>query len=740
MKGARFVACLVLLGCGAGDSDLPPVTMALQLFGLEPSRVGSVTLELRFAQPLGFGDSERTMTVEGVPMTARVRDRLYEVVMPGTVLAPGTFELSIAATPQVTARFAVWVEVADAQGRPFGFACALTDASADALRFGPAQERVDLIIRSGDVAAGSSACSVSQNVDGGTSDGGPTLDGGASEDGGASSDGGPSEDGGSSLDGGASEDSGSSLDGGSSIDGGASEDGGTADGGNPVPSQPAVTISPAAPTTTDALVATITTPSVDPGGAPVTYEYAWVLNGTVQTDLTGDTVSAARTVKSQQWKVRVTPVAAGRSGPAGESQIVTIRNSPPSVAGMAVYPLDPVVGQTLTARPVGASDPDGPSDPTFYDYQWYVVGDGGIETPIASATSNKLSTSSGFAPGARIRVTATPRDVSDPGTPVRSCPRALGDPAVPRWRLEYPTALNAGYILLGTPVIVDPRAHRALFWEGARSFRYKTASLWEYALEQGILADPPQPGSPTSGSSTLITWSRLSPSGDAPDVQAAQWVEDDEHGRVIFFGGLGGTESAPTLPTTTSFLDLTQGCETWTTPAPSNPPSGRILGSFVYDAASHRAILFGGLQSFGPQPPLQDCWALSLQAGAEAWAPMGNGTPPPGRAGHYAVYDAANQQMIILGGTPGPDQSFMFQPLPDIWALSLRPGAPDFETWRQILPTGAPATNPPPARLGAGVAYHPGSGQVVFVGGCAGSSYGEFGCTSVFFRTAICSR
>ena len=58
--------------------------------------------------------------------------------------------------------------------------------------------------------------------------------------------------------------------------------------------------------------------------------------------------------------------------------------------------------------------------------------------------------------------------------------------------------------------------------------------------------------------------------------------------------------------------------------------------------------------------------------------PGSGGTPPAGRYGHSAVYDAGADRMIVFGGTGG-------SVLGDTWALALAVPA-----WTQLTPSGTP--------------------------------------------------
>ena len=84
---------------------------------------------------------------------------------------------------------------------------------------------------------------------------------------------------------------------------------------NGLPSSPLVSIEPDPAATNNALSASILNPSVDPEGTTVTYSYVWLKDNVVQPSQTAQTVSAADTLKGEQWTVRVTQTTVWWMGP-----------------------------------------------------------------------------------------------------------------------------------------------------------------------------------------------------------------------------------------------------------------------------------------------------------------------------------------------------------------------------------------------------------------------------------------
>jgi len=155
-------------------------------------------------------------------------------------------------------------------------------------------------------------------------------------------------------------------------------------------------------------------------------------------------------------------------------------------------------------------------------------------------------------------------------------------------------------------------------------------------------------------------------------------------------------------------LDLsTPGSETWTQYNPAGTlPAARSCHSAIYDAANERMIVFGGYGAQGER--FSDVWALDLSTpGAESWTQLSPaGTLPAARSYHSAIYDAPNARMIVFGGSDAD-----YERLNDVWALDL--SAPGAESWTQLSPSGTP----PAARSEHGAIYDTSNGRMIVLGG-----------------------
>ena len=125
--------------------------------------------------------------------------------------------------------------------------------------------------------------------------------------------------------------------------------------------------------------------------------------------------------------------------------------------------------------------------------------------------------------------------------------------------------------------------------------------------------------------------------------------------------------------------------------APGSAPE-RIFHTAVYDSTNNRMMLFGGCTGgtieTGCLTVLNDVWVRSGangQAGTPVWTQLSpTGTPPPPRYTHTAVYDAANNRMIIFAGYD------LTQSFNDVWVLSNANGLGGTPAWTKLSPSGGP--------------------------------------------------
>lgn len=187
--------------------------------------------------------------------------------------------------------------------------------------------------------------------------------------------------------------------------------------GSPVSSAPLV-ISNSPPSVDSAAITppvltTLTDATCTPGtfsdadGDPEGYTYGWTVNGSAAGSTSALPSSAF--VRGNTVVCTLTPFDGEDEGAPVSSPSVVVANTPPVLDSVAITPSSPRVGDTLSA--VLGSSHDADSDPITFRYAWSIDG---------VPTGHTGSTFSSFSPGNSIRVTVTPNDGFEDGTPVTS--------------------------------------------------------------------------------------------------------------------------------------------------------------------------------------------------------------------------------------------------------------------------------------------------------------------------------
>jgi hypothetical protein len=190
-------------------------------------------------------------------------------------------------------------------------------------------------------------------------------------------------------------------------------------------------------------------------------------------------------------------------------------------------------------------------------------------------------------------------------------------------------------------------------------------------LGAGSTAAAPTRAWPMVADSTGV-W-HVGPPSIGRDGSAALY--DPVRDRVLVFGGRAASGAYPTE----ILIYSPAGSEPVDTLVTSGPgPQGRVDHTAIYDPNNDRMVVFGGSTASGP---VNEVWALSL-SGTPTWSLLTPiGTPPPARSRHTAVYDSSRHYMWVFGG-------YSTTNLNDVWAMSLD-GPPYF--WGQLFPNGQPA-------------------------------------------------
>ncbi len=183
-------------------------------------------------------------------------------------------------------------------------------------------------------------------------------------------------------------------------------------------------------------------------------------------------------------------------------------------------------------------------------------------------------------------------------------------------------------------------------------------------------------------------------------------VDDTSKKRAIIFGGstLGWTSSSGYDNKTYAWNFVAETWELLTTTG--TPPIERVSHSAIYDSANNRMIIFGGLDKDFIY--MNDVYSLDLTQTPPLWSELTTtGTPPRKRFRHTAIYDPVGKRMLIFGGTSASSAN------DDLWSLDLTTLA-----WNQLSPGGG--RNLPSDVTGHTAVYDPDtgtSGSMIIFGG-----------------------
>lgn len=214
---------------------------------------------------------------------------------------------------------------------------------------------------------------------------------------------------------------------------------------NTAPTAPEVSFETAPVTTTDDLIAVLTSESTDADGDDVTYTWAWTQDGEPVPSLAEPAVSATLTARGETWTVTVTPEDGETSGPSAEASI-TIGDAPPTISSIEVLPSIPTE-LTVVACSVNALDPDGDEL--------------SINTGFTVNTKGYPGTSGlngdAFEKGDAITCTAVATANGQSSDPITSAPVTVGN-SPPSFTdvLLTPNPSFPGALLTATPVAADP--------------------------------------------------------------------------------------------------------------------------------------------------------------------------------------------------------------------------------------------------------------------------------------------
>jgi hypothetical protein len=443
---------------------------------------------------------------------------------------------------------------------------------------------------------------------------------------------------------------------------------------NKEPEIVSVEISPATPSTDDALVAVVETFDVD-GDTP-DLDYVWTLDGSSSGVSATDTVAAVDTARDQEWMVTVTPDDGEDVGAPMSSGSVFIDNTAPSAPAVAITPAAPVTetDDLFCEIVTDSTDPD--LDSISYSFAWTVDGS------AYSGTTGSTDHSGDTVPVASTdylqtwTCTATPSDGSLEGgdasdSVVTSCQvltwyadtdgDGYGDDLDTLEQCDAP----AGYVAVGGDCVTDdsslvecpsdgdsdwtrvdgtePVAWSAVGMDTANDRILVYGGQTYHSLSDGLFAYSMATGE--WDISTGVT-------GADPGTRkghASVFVEGVDFGELVVFGG----EDYHTLTDEVFVLDATApGAENWTdlttTPPPGSYwPEPRTGASMVYDPEDDVVLMFGGRGYYGL---LSDLWEMEFSGTEASWTELIPDGDIPERAFSSAVYDPNYDVVYAFGG------------------------------------------------------------------------------------------
>ena len=194
------------------------------------------------------------------------------------------------------------------------------------------------------------------------------------------------------------------------------------------PTLTSVSISPASPTTEDTLSVVVV--SEDDDGDPMTYSYAWSVDG-VDTGETSDTLDGATWFTAgAAIAVTVTANDGEEDGEPVTSAEVSVGNTAPEITSVTTSP-NPLYTDSIVQAIVDVNDVDG--DAVSLSYVWLVNG-----VPVASETSSTLDGNLHFDVGDRVVARVTPSDGALSGAIASSAMVIVED--------SLPTVTSVGFV------------------------------------------------------------------------------------------------------------------------------------------------------------------------------------------------------------------------------------------------------------------------------------------------------
>jgi hypothetical protein len=228
-----------------------------------------------------------------------------------------------------------------------------------------------------------------------------------------------------------------------------------------------------------------------------------------------------------------------------------------------------------------------------------------------------------------------------------------------------------------------------------------------------------------NGQGGALAWTQLSPTGSLPSPRGYHnAVYDATNNRMIVYSGEGAGSVSLSDVWVLSNANGLGGTPAWTQLSPTgSTPDAKDESAAVYDPTTNTMTVFGGY-SF-----VNSVWTLSNAnglTGTPAWKNIianGAAGAPRARYGAQAIYDPASNRMTIFGGVgdfgpTNPDLDVgMFN---DVWVLANANGSGGAPSWTQLHPKfNGDGVMTPGARMWFSTVRDPNTNSMIIFGGIA---------------------
>jgi hypothetical protein len=444
---------------------------------------------------------------------------------------------------------------------------------------------------------------------------------------------------------------------------------------------------------------TVTIAATDPAGAndPLTYEWDFDNDGTYE--VSDSSPSAQHTFADNGEYLVGVRVSDGDGGLATSSTTVTVDHVAPTLSNVQATPSTLDEGQSTHLT--GTISKPGAVDTLTLTIDW---GDGsGVQNVDLAAGATNFDIQHSYA--------------DDDADDQHTITVALRDDDLmqrPTWTQLSPTGTLPGQIpsqgIQQHGAVYDSDTQRMIVFDGLLG---PNLSGYGTELDHVLVLHP------ADGSAGTPQWAQLNIPNPHPPARANHdYVYDSLSNRLTAFAGNWNVGSCTATLNDLWILigaDGSSGTPQWQQQTPTGGTPGDRHGYVLdYDPGSNRMILFGGSKACNT--PYNDVWILENANGLDAhravaavpnWVQLSpTGPAPSPRAGSAAIYDQANNRLVVFGG--GGQQ--------DVWILSHANGLGGTPAWSQLAPQPDPEHGTPGPMSSPAAVYDPDRNRLYLYG------------------------